>query len=385
MSLTVTKRIVSVDVLRGIVMVLMALDHTRDYFSNFAFSPTDLEHASTAMFLTRWITHYCAPVFIFLSGSSAFLSLQKGKTKKEASLFLLKRGVWLILLELTIVRFGWMFNVDYQVVIVQVIWAIGWSMVFLSMFIFLPLRLLAVLSLLVIFGHNMLDGIHGQQFGSNAIWWYLVHEQNGGQIAGSNYFVAYPLVPWIAVMALGYCFGKLLLIEEGRRNVLLYQLGLGAILLFVVLRWGNFYGDPRDWQPQAAWWRSVLSFIDCEKYPPSLLYLLMTLGPAIAVMPLLEKTRGFFSRFFQVYGKVPMFYYILHLYLIHAMAMALGLIKGFPFTYFTHGFFDPAPNWGYGLPGVYLAWVIAILLLYFPCRWFVRIKRERKDWWLGYL
>jgi uncharacterized membrane protein len=385
MSTTLNKRIVSIDVLRGIVMVLMALDHTRDYFTNFKFSPTDLEHASTAMFLTRWITHFCAPVFIFLSGSSALLSLQKGKSKNEAALFLLKRGLWLILLEVTVVRFGWLFNLDYNFVFVQVIWAIGWSMVCLSALIYLPLRWLTALSLLVICSHNLLDGIHSEQFGANAIWWDLLHEQNGVKIGGSTFFVAYPVIPWIAVMSLGYCFGKILLFEERKRNKLLYQIGLGAIALFIALRFLDIYGDPLHWQVQDTWEKSVLSFINCEKYPPSLLYLLMTLGPAVTLLPLLEKARGAIGKFFMVYGKVPMFYYILHLYLIHGMALAVGLLNGIPASNFTSGFNNPAEDWGYGLPGVYLAWCIAILILYFPCRWFVKVKERRKDWWLGYL
>jgi uncharacterized membrane protein len=386
MQSAVNKRITSIDILRGIVMVLMALDHTRDFFSNFQHAPTDLEHTNTAMFFTRWITHFCAPVFIFLSGSSAFLSMRKGKTKGQAALFLLSRGIWLIILEMTFVRFGWLFNLNYQLVVAQVIWAIGWSMVCLSLLIFLPLPLLAIISLFIIGTHNFfLDGIAASQFSDNKLWWYLLHEQNGATVGNTMFFVAYPLIPWIAVMSLGYCFGKILLLEERRRNTYLYGIGLIAILLFIILRYNNLYGNPGNWYAQGSLTKSIMAFLNCEKYPPSLLYLLMTLGPAIALMPVLEKARGMVADFFMVFGKVPMFYYLLHLYIIHGMAVLLGFLRGFSINSFTRGSFNLPEGWGYGLPGVYLAWALAIGLLYFPCRWFMRVKMRRKDWWLSYL
>ena len=385
----ITKRIVSIDILRGIVMVIMALDHVRDYFSSFkAYDALDLQHASTAMFFTRWITHFCAPIFVFLSGTSAFLSIRRGKTKKEASLFLLSRGIWLIILELTIVRFGWQFNIDYSLVFVQVIWAIGWSMIFLALFIFLPLPAIATIALIIIFGHNALDGIHATQFGASGPFWNILHEQ--GQISYGNHdtlFVLYPLVPWIGVMAAGYCFGSIMLKPQHQRDKTLYAIGISAIVLFIILRATNVYGDPFPWQAQPTWSRSVLAFIKCQKYPPSLLYLLMTIGPAITAMPLLEKLNNGFGKFFTVYGRVPMFYYVLHIYLIHSMALITGLIMGFPSHIFTDNgaIFRPDNGWGFSLPIVYLYWATTVLLLYYPCRWFMQYKANNKKWWLSYI
>jgi uncharacterized membrane protein len=380
------KRIQSIDILRGIVMVIMALDHTRDYFSNYHFSPTDLEHASTFMFFTRWITHYCAPIFIFLSGCSAFLSLRKGKTKSEASLFLLTRGIWLIILELTIVRFGWLFDMDFSLVVVQVIWAIGWSMIALSVLVFLPRSIILALGLVMVFGHNMLDGIVVDK--GNTLWWSFLHVQNTLPYYHQNVvIIAYPIVPWIGVMALGYCFGAIMMKGEAERNKWLYGIGLSSIVLFIILRGFNIYGDMSPWVHQGAWWRDLLSILNCTKYPPSLLYLLMTIGPGIAVLPLLERWQGRLPKFFTVYGRVPMFYYILHIYLIHTMALVLALFMKVPAHYFVGGnaIFAPKPNWGFNLPMVYMFWVIAILLLYYPCRWFMKIKMSHKKWWLSYI
>lgn len=367
-------------------MVVMALDHTRDYFTDYYYDPTDLQHASTFMFFTRWITHFCAPIFIFLSGCSAFLSLNKGKTKKEASVFLLSRGIWLIILELTIVRFGWLFDMSFGLVILQVIWAIGWSMIALSGLIFLHKTTILIFGLVLVFGHNMLDGIQIEN--ENMLWWSFLHVQNSLPYYGKNIVVIiYPVIPWIGVMALGYCFGSVMMKPLYERNRWLYGIGLAAIIIFTVLRGFNIYGDPHPWQHQGAWWRDLLSILNCTKYPPSLLYLLMTLGPGIIVLPLLERANGKLAAFFMVYGKVPMFYYILHIYLIHVMAILIGVMAGVPMQYFIGGeaVFGPKPNWGYSLPYVYLYWAIVVLLLYFPCRWFVKIKQSHKKWWLSYI
>lgn len=378
------KRIASIDILRGIIMVIMALDHTRDYFTDYYYSPTDLQHASTFMFFTRWITHYCAPVFVFLSGASAYLSFQKGKSKKEAALFLLTRGIWLVLLELTIVRFGWEFNVNYDFLFVQVIWAIGWSMIFLAGLIFLPLPAILSIGLILICGHNLLDPIHADNFGENGLWWKVVHEQGSVTLGNSNVFIGYPLVPWIGVMATGYVFGTVL--KKPNRDTWLYAIGSTAILLFIILRAGNIYGDPYPWQPQGSWHRTLLSMLNCQKYPPSLLYLLMTLGPAILSMPLLEKMNGrLLSRWFTVYGRVPMFYYILHIYLIHVLALLGGVAMGLNPEMFLSSPFGEKPGWGFSLPVVYAVWLLVVFILYFPSRWFMYVKMNNKKWWLSYL
>ncbi len=372
------KRINSIDVLRGIVMVVMALDHVRDYFSDFKYEPTDLQHAGTIMFFTRWATHYCAPVFIFLSGTSAFLSMGKGRTIKEEAMRLLTRGLWLLVLEMTIVRFGWTFDVDYSMIFLQVIWAIGISMIVLSGLIFLPRAAILSIGLTMIFTHNLFDGM--QPTGAIRVLWQFLHVQ--GMLPygnGNNIFVIYPLIPWIGVMAVGFCFGAVFNMEETARNKWLYRTGGSAMLLFVALRFINLYGDPSPWQIQPTAWRTVLSFINCTKYPPSLLYLLMTLGPAILLMPLLERMSGVIGDIFKVYGRVPLFYYILHIYLVHGMAVIASYLfsNGAPVKVFEHP--------GYGLPVVYGVWLLAVVILYFPSRWFMRIKQSHRKWWLSYL
>lgn len=377
-------RVASIDILRGLVMILMALDHTRDYFSNFPYNPTDLGHTHTAMFFTRWITHFCAPVFVFLAGTSAFLSLQRGKSKKSMSSQLLFRGLWLIVLELTIIRWGWVFNLDYTTVFVQVIWAIGWSMICLSMLIWLPYRIIFLFSILMIGGHNMLDRM---EFANNGNLWGILH--SGGDIKlfeSINVWVMYPLIPWIAVMSAGYCFGRIYTLPASDRNPWIYGIGLSAIALFILIRFWNIYGDPSPWEIQETGWFTFLSFLNCTKYPPSLCYLLMTLGPAIVSLPLWEKLPASINRLLAVYGKVPLFYYILHIYLIHALALLLAAILGFPISIFTDGswnFYEY--GWGYGLAGVYFFWVLVVALLYYPCYRFMLIKIHSKKWWLSYL
>lgn len=369
-------------------MVLMALDHTRDYFSNFVGAPTDLSITTTGMFFTRWITHFCAPVFIFLAGTSSYLSLSKKGNKSEASAFLLKRGCWLILLELTIVKLGWTFNLSYSVIVLQVIWAIGISMIFLAGLIRLPYKMILAISLLMIAGHNLLDGINGNADSLTGMLWYLLHESTTAPLSnGNTLFIIYPIIPWIGVMSAGYCFGEILKYLPAKRDKYLYLAGGISIALFIILRAINIYGDPQPWAVQDTAIKTMLSFLNCTKYPPSLLYLLMTLGPAIPLMPLLEKMAGRVSRFFTVFGRVPLFYYVLHIYVVHGMAMLLAATKGIPAHLFAdnNSVFGPKEGWGYDLPGVYIAWIVAIIILYFPSRWFMYIKLNHKKWWLSYL
>lgn len=383
-----SSRIRSVDILRGIVMVIMALDHTRDYFTNFYGDPTDLTTATTSMFFTRWITHFCAPVFIFLAGTSAYLSLAKKQNKKEASLFLLKRGIWLIIVEFTLVRTGWFYNFDYSLVVVQVIWAIGISMIFLSVLIQLPYKLILTIGLLMIFGHNLLDGLTATPDSFGATVWLFLHQGGMASLwAGNTTVIIYPIIPWIGVMATGYCFGKLLQQEKHKRNKSLYLIGGSAIVLFIILRTINIYGDPTPWDVQDSTLKTILSFINVEKYPPSLLYLLITLSISILSMPLLEVWSGRVERFFTVFGRVPMFYYIAHIYLIHLIAIVWAFFKHVPVYYFTDNnmMFAAKPDWGFSLPVVYTVWIAVVLLLYFPCLWFMYIKLNHRKWWLSYL
>jgi uncharacterized membrane protein len=382
------KRIHSIDILRGIIMVIMALDHVRDFFSSATYNPLDLTQTTPQLFLTRWITHFCAPVFVFLAGTSAFLSLGKYGSKKKASVFLFTRGLWIIFLELIIINLSWTFDVHYTHMVVQVFWAIGWSMIFLAALIWLPLRVIAVLGFALVLFHNAFDEVQTRSFGSADWLWKLLH--NGGPVTvsdSSDLFFAYPLIPWIGVMALGYCFGTVFKKESSQRKKILIRIGLICIALFIILRFTNLYGDSNHWETYEVWWKTVLSFIDCSKYPPSLLYLLMTLGPAILMLGFLEHTKNRLSDFFTVYGKVPMFYYLLHVPLIHSLALLVAVVNGSNTERFFQNLFfaQPDPSWGFGLPVVYLVWVVVVLLLYPPCRWFMKLKARRKDWWLSYL
>ena len=376
-------------------MVIMALDHTRDFFSkDLAFDPTDLGRTFPALFLTRWITHYCAPVFIFLAGTGAFLSTGRGKSRGELSRFLLTRGLWLVLLELTWVRcLGWQFNFDLHFTFGAVIWAIGWSMVALAVLVFLPLRWVTAFGILMIASHNLFDSVKPESWGSLGWLWKILH--SGGMILpakGYRFSAGYPLVPWIGVMAAGYGFGSLLLREPVERRRWLFGLGATLTLLFILLRAINIYGDPRPWSGQKNSLFTLFSFMNCHKYPPSLLYLLMTLGPALLVLAALDRGMIGWLKPLLVFGRVPLFYYLLHLPLIHGLAVLA--------SYWAYGradwwFANPpegpdAPilrpaDYGYGLPVVYLVWIGVVLVLYPVCRWFAGVKRRRRDPWLSYL
>ncbi|HYC33859.1 MAG TPA: heparan-alpha-glucosaminide N-acetyltransferase domain-containing protein [Gemmatimonadales bacterium] len=381
-------RVGSVDMLRGLIMVLMALDHVRDYFTNVPFSPTDLTQTSTALFLTRWITHFCAPGFVFLAGTSAFFRGARGRSRGELSRYLLTRGLWLVVLELTVSRTGWMFNLDYtnEPLILLVLWAIGVSMIVLAGLVWLPLPAVAAAGVVMISGHNALDGIRPEALGAWGPLWAVLHVQAAVPLAGGRVlFVAYPLVPWIGVMAAGYAFGALFSRPADERRRLFLRLGIGLALGFLVLRAANLYGDPSPWTEQASPARTLLSFLNTTKYPPSLLFLLMTLGPAIILLPALERLSGPPARFLGTIGRVPLFYYLLHIYLIHATALAVGTLAGFPPSMFLTLWARPPEGWGYPLPVVYLVWAGVVLALYPACRWFAAVKARRRDAWLGYL
>jgi uncharacterized membrane protein len=379
-------RIQSIDLLRGLVMIIMALDHVRDFFhaNPNLIDPTDLTKTTVPLFLTRWITHFCAPVFMFLSGTSAYIAGQR-KTKKQLSIFLLTRGLWLIFLELTIIGFGWSFQLDIHHFFLQVIWALGASMIVLSGLIWLPFNAILVIGLLLVCGHNALDNLHVQGNSIEGLGWKLLHEQGDATLGAVNIFVMYPIMPWIGVMALGYCLGKLYStdFDAGKRKKILTGLGLSAIALFIALRFSNLYGDHSHWssQPIAAF--TLLSFLNCTKYPPSLLYLTMTLGPALLFLAYTENIVSRFSNIIKIYGRVPMFYYLCHLYLIHLGAILLFFIQGFKPSDFDNGL----PN-GYGvnLGMTYVVWITIIIILYFPCKWYDRYKsNHRENKWLSYL
>ena len=382
------RRIDSVDVLRGLVMIVMALDHTRDFFSKARFDPLDLSRTTPALYFTRWITHFCAPVFVFLAGTGARLSLSRGRSPATLSRFLWTRGLWLVIVEATIVSFGWSFDPGFHTIVLQVIWAIGWSMAFLALLVRLPTAAVAAIGIAIVAGHNLLDSVRPEAFGPAAWVWNVLHVSSWTPIAdpgGHAFMLVYPLIPWIGVIAAGYAFGTVYAWEPGRRRRFLLSLGAGLSLLFVALRWSNVYGDPRRWTPRRTPLLTLMDFLNCEKYPPSLLYLLMTLGPAILLLALLERPAGAAGSKVVVYGRVPFFYYVLHIPLVHAMAIAIFIFRYGPVVMRYGPGNPPPPDLGFGLPAVYLAWASAVAVLYLPCRWFAALKARRRDAWLSYV
>lgn len=374
-----SSRIQSIDILRGIVMILMALDHTRDFFNTTSYDPLDLTKTNTALFFTRWITHFCAPIFVFLAGTSAYLYLQKGKTKKQASKFLFTRGIWLIFIEIFVIGFAWSFDSTFSFIGLQVIWAIGCSMIFLSLLIFLRPIYIGLIGLVIIVSHNAFDNIHAESFGNLKFIWAVLHEQQFFEYAKDKYIgTLYPLIPWLGVMAVGFWFGTLYKFTVVTRKKILYILGFSCLLFFVLIRFNNAYGDLNIWIKQDSGIKTFLSFINCTKYPPSLLFLLITLGIAFIALALLENVQNKPTQIIKVYGKVPFFYYILHLFLIHASSL-IGL-------YVMQTIFKKATfTWGTNLFTVYIAWIFIVVALYYPCYWFMQLKQRRKDWWLSYL
>lgn len=374
-------RIGSIDILRGFVMVLMALDHVRDFFTDARFDPLDLSQTNAPLFLTRWITHFCAPTFVLLAGVSAYLTGRRC-TRAELSKFLWTRGLWLVVLEVTVMSLVWTFNVRYDHgLFLQVIWAIGVSMIVLAGLIHLPLPAIAVCSVAMIFGHNLLDGIEPQSFGAWAPLWSLLHVSAPIPHA----FVGYPLIPWIAVMSLGYCAGALYDMEPQRRTQWLIYFGVGSLTAFVLLRTTNVYGDPADWSLQSTTIHTLLSFVNVQKYPPSLQYLLLMLGFAFLSLAVLESARGRFSEVLRTFGRVPLFFYVLHIALAHLAAGLIALAMGYGTAMLSDDFMSIPQLWGFGLPVVYLAWLLVVISLYPACRWFAAVKRRRDDWWLSYL
>lgn len=391
MSAAAKSRITSIDLLRGAVMLIMALDHARDFLHIDFFNgndPLDFATTSTPLFLTRWITHFCAPVFVFLAGASIFFSGVK-KTKSELALFLFTRGLWLIILEVTVIYFGWMFDPTFKLVFLQVIWAIGVSMVVMSGFVFLPRPLILFTGLLIIAGHNALDVFDAAKEDHAGLLWSVLHQQEKFSIAEHHsVIIAYPVLPWIGLMMTGYAFGALFsgVVNEQKRKTTLIILGLSCITLFVALRSGNFYGDAHHWEKQKTPVFTALSFIDCTKYPPSLLYLLMTIGPALLFLAFAQKLKGKLVEAVSIIGRVPLFYYILHIYLLHIIAGVLFFATGHTLGEidFERELPEAPENFGFHLWQVYLIWLFAIALLYFPCKWYNRYKSTHSQWWLSY-
>jgi uncharacterized membrane protein len=364
-------------------MVLMALDHVRVYSGLPAGGPT------AGIFFTRWITHFCAPAFVFLAGTSAFLAGRKLPDRGSLSRFLAVRGAILIVLELTLVRLAWTFNLEVTALLAGVIWVIGWSMLLLAIIVRLPLTAIAAFGIALIGLHNLLDLLPQDRQPGGALWAVLyAGGPIGGQGGGPILFVLYSIIPWVGVMAAGYAFGAIVTMEPARRRRLCLLLGLGATALFILLRALNGYGNPTPWGGGRM--PAVLSFLNPAKYPASLDFLLMTLGPTIALIPLLEHARGFLARVMTVFGRVPLFYYLLHIPLIHALAIVVSLVRSGrvdPWFFGNHpAMIGPPPEgyvWSLGL--LYVVWVLAVVILYFPSRWYAARKLAGRAGWMRYL
>jgi uncharacterized membrane protein len=379
-------RVESVDAVRGVAMILMALDHTRDFFGA-AGDPTDLSRASTALFLTRWVTHVCAPTFFLLTGTGAALSLSR-KSRGELARFLFSRGLWLLFLEVVVVRcFGLQFNFDYRVTLLEVIWALGWSMIVLSVLVFIPVQLAAAFGAALIAGHNLFDGIRS----TNPLWVILHGPGFVIRTPDHTVFAAYPLIPWIGVTATGYALGVVYLWPAERRRTFLLRAALALPCAFALLRFVNHYGDPSSWRVQTTAVRTLLSFLNTTKYPPSLLFLLMTLGFAMFGLWVFDRrVPRLFLPALRI-GRVPLFYFLVHLPLIHALAAATAYVR-----YGTaHWFFESPsldrypftrpPGWGYSLPVVYAIWACVVIALYGPCKWFGEVRARSRSRWLSYV
>lgn len=381
-------RIASIDILRGLVMVIMALDHVRQYMGHTPFTPEDPSSTTLAWFFTRWATHFCAPVFVLLAGTSAFMYRHfSGCTAKKLSRFLLTRGLWIVLSEIFILNLV-VQGLPYHFLILQVLWAIGWSMVFLSALVYLPRFWILAIGLTMIFGHNLFDGVPPESFGGLSWLWNVLHVKQALLLWGEfPLLIAYPLIPWIGVMAMGYVLGSLFVLSEINRNKSLIIIGLSCIVLFVGLRWTNLYGDMQSWQVQdrgAVF--TLLSFLNTTKYPPSLLFLLMTIGPSLLLMPWMERWPDKIAGFFKVFGKVPFFYYMAHFVIIHLIAATWSLVNfgrtgwwfGPPSQYPES--FQPNLWWIYGV------WLFVVIALYPVCQRYVRFKGKNKSrWWVSYI
>jgi uncharacterized membrane protein len=381
----------AIDALRGAVMVLMVLDHARDFFFGMGrISPTDLTVTTPVLFFTRWITHFCAPVFVFLAGTSAFLYGAK-RTPQALRRFLTVRGLLLVFLELTVVHFCWFPDPFFRFNLLQVIWVIGWSMVLLAPLTRLPVKALVAIGAVIMLGHNALDGIHAKSLPHLGWLWSILHERASFHpVPGKQVFLSYPLLPWLGVMTLGYGFGQVMQLEAPRRRAITLRLGLALSLSFVVLRAANFYGDHVPWTVQRTPVFTLLSFLNCEKYPPSLLYALMTLGPALCLLAAFDSERASTSTTWrsvlsplQVLGGVPLFFYVAHLALLRYVSAPMA------FARFGAAAFKPPPGHA-GSPELdlsltYLAWIVAVLLLYPAARWFRKKKELQPNSWLRYL
>jgi uncharacterized membrane protein len=390
-------RIISVDFMRGLALVVMGIDHARDFLTNVPFSPENIEHTWPALFFTRWITHFCAPLFFFLAGTGAYLFRRRAGSVSTTAGFLLTRGLWLVFLEFTVIEYSWTF-VPWQMG--GIIWSLGCSMVLMALLVWLPEKILLAFGLSLIFFHDLFDRVKPAQLGHFDWLWAILHRKGG--LPHTHYFILFPLVPLLGVMAVGYVFGKLFDKPAEQRSRIMLVLGSIATVAFILLRAFNAYGNPAagvagnspgEWHIQKTLAMSIVSFLDTEKYPPSLQYLLMTLGPALILFSLVERASS--SKRFQqwskplvIFGRVPLLFYILHLYAIHFAAIVLAKFFHQPVEWLWKGGFwmnEVPDGYGHSLPLIYLTWCVLLVMLYFPCAWFAEYRRRHKKWWLSYL
>jgi uncharacterized membrane protein len=384
---TTRARVDAIDLVRGAIMILMALDHTRDFFGIPGQNPTNLASASPALFLTRWVTHFCAPVFFLLMGTGVFLAGQR-RSRGELSRLLVTRGAWLIFLDVVVLRcFAYQFNVDYRVTMLLVLWALGWALIVLAALARLPMAVVATIGVLLVAGHNLLDAVTS----ANPLWRILHAPGVVFDAPGPIVFVAYPLVPWIGVTALGFVLGTVYTWPAARRRTFLVRAGLALTVAFLVVRGFNGYGDPAPWSHQRSLLITCLSFLNTTKYPPSLAFLLMTSGPALLALAWAEGSPAGWLRPVLVFGRVPLFYFVIHFVLLHALATVVCALRygavhwmfespdlaNYPFT--------PPPGWGFPLPVVYAVWAAVVGATYPLCRWFAGVKAQRNGRWLSYL
>lgn len=393
-----SSRLTSIDSLRGLVMVLMALDHVRDFFhaGAMSFSPTDLTKTTAILFLTRWITHFCLPVFMFTAGAGAFLwQRMRGHTNRELSKLLWTRGLWFIILELTLMQFAYDFNISSRFpIFLLILWIFGLCMIVMSTLIYLRPAWLLALSAAVIAGHNLLDRVDAAQFGSAGWLWRLIHQPGVFPLAGRQILITYTLLPWIGVISAGFCFGYVLEWVPAKRRAFMLRAGLAAVAAFFVLRAINRYGDPAPWSVQKSVVFTALSFLNCTKYPASLDFLLMTLGPALLLLAFLDMHPPASRNPLVIFGRVPMFYFVLHFYLIHLLMVAMAFLRygasavSFmslpPPSMGTPPQFFP-PHFGYSLAFAYAMWILVVVTLYPICKWYGKIKASHRSPWLTYL
>jgi uncharacterized membrane protein len=385
-SPSAVERLASVDRMRGFVILLMALDHVRDFLDTDAWSfyPTDLTRTYPALFLTRFVTHLCAPTFVFLAGVSAFLHLAQIGDPSGLRRFLVTRGLWLILLDIFVISPVW--AIGFGKVYLGVLWAIGVGMIALAPMTLLSPPVVLAIGATIVAGHNLLDSFHASDFGAFAPLWNIIHEQ-GALPFGVPGHVSYPVLSWTGIMAIGYGLGPLFLETPLRRGRILTVLGVAAMGLFLVLRVTNAYGDPSPWSVQRDDVMTAFSVLNVTKYPPSLLYALITLGPMFIILSAMERLRGMFGDVLAIFGRTPLFVYILHLYVALAVGLLLRFAQGMDLARVKQlgtGAISPG-EYGTNLAGVYAAWILIMAMLYPVCRWYAGVKIKRRDWWLSYL